>query len=138
MHETMWLVVDDKTYLITGCTICCAKCQFPPFLPFSSITMPRYWKMLSVEKTPTNSTFPLFHMKIRYLSHDYASKSYSTIVEWIFSNCINRTNTVNTRVRVTYYMIFGKPYLHTIYTPFTPTSKSHLFNYPYYTNYYPI
>ena len=23
MHEVMWLVVDDKTYLITWCVICC-------------------------------------------------------------------------------------------------------------------
>ena len=22
MYETMWFVVDDKTYLITGCVIC--------------------------------------------------------------------------------------------------------------------
>mgnify|MGYP001775010028 CR=1 FL=1 len=51
-------------------------------------------------------------MKMRYLSHDYASKSYSTIIEQNFFNCINRTNTVYTRVRVTHCMIFGKPYLH--------------------------
>ena len=50
-------------------------------------------------------------MKMRYLSHDYASKSYSTIIEQNFSNCINRINTINTRVRVTHYAIFGKPYL---------------------------
>ena len=50
-------------------------------------------------------------MKMRYLSHDYASKSYSTIIEQNFSNCINRTNTVHTRVRVTYYMIFCKHHL---------------------------
>ena len=64
--------------------------------------------MLTVSKTPENSTLQAFHMKMRYLSHDYASQSYSTIVEWIFSNCINRTNTVHTRVRVTHYMIFAK------------------------------
>ena len=51
-------------------------------------------------------------MKMRYLSHDYASQSYSTIIEQNFSNCINRSNTVHTRVRVTHYAIFGKPHLH--------------------------
>ena len=50
-------------------------------------------------------------MKIRYLSHDYASKSYSTIIEQNFSNCINRSNTVHTRVRVTCYIFFGKHHL---------------------------
>ena len=70
-------------------------------------------------------------MKMRYLSHDHTSKSYSTIIEQNFSNCINRTNTVHTRVRITHCIIFGKP-------QFTPTSKSHLLNYPYYTNYYDI
>ena len=70
-------------------------------------------------KTPENSTFPLFHIKMRYLSHDYASQSYSTVVEWIFSNCINRTSTVNTRVRVTYYMIFVKHPLHNSQHHFT-------------------
>ena len=98
--------------MITWCVNCCAKCQFHPFLPFSSITMPPSWKMLLVAKTPENSTFPLFHMKMRYLSHDYASQSYSTIIEQNFSNCINRINTVHTRVRVTHYMIFGKHHLH--------------------------
>ena len=50
-------------------------------------------------------------MKMRYLSHDYASKSYSTIIEQKFFNCINRFNTVHTRVRVTHYMIFVKHHL---------------------------
>ena len=62
-------------------------------------------------------------MKMRYLSHDYAIQSYSTIIEQNFSNCINRTNTVYTRVRVTRYMIFG---------------KHHLSNPPYYLTYYQI
>lgn len=124
-----WCVSYGNLYDITGYVICCAKCQFPPFLPFSSITMPPPWKILPVSKTPENSTFPLFHMKMRYLSHDYASQSYSTIIEQKFSNCINRTNTVHTRVRVTHYVIFGKHHL-------PHTSKHHLLNYPYYTNYY--
>lgn len=38
------LLFDD--YAITGYVVCCAKCQFLPFLPFPSITMPPYWKML--------------------------------------------------------------------------------------------
>ena len=37
----------------------------------------------------------------------------TTLIVQNFSNCINRINIVNTRVRVTHYMIFGK---HTIYT----------------------
>ena len=61
-------------------------------------------------------------MKIRYLSHDYASKSYSTIIEQNFYNCINRSNTVNTRVRVTHCMIFSKQ-------PFPHHSKSHLLSF---------
>ena len=73
-------------------------------------------------------------MKIRYLSHDYASKSYSTIIEQNFYNCINRTNTVHTRVRVTCYIFFGKHHLplpvNLIYY--------HLLNYPYYTISYHI
>ena len=59
-----WNVTDDKTYLITGCTICCAKCQFHPFLPFSSITMPPSWKMLPVQKTPVNSTLRAYRLII--------------------------------------------------------------------------
>ena len=47
-------------------------------------------------------------MKMRYLSHDYASQSYSTIIEQNFFNCTNRSNTVHTCVRVTHYMIFGR------------------------------
>ena len=42
--------------MITWYVVCCAKCHFLPFLPFSSITYPPSWKMLPVEKTPTNST----------------------------------------------------------------------------------
>ena len=75
-------------------------------------------------------------MKMRYLSHDYASKSYATIIEQKFSNCINRINTVNTRVRVTHYAIFGKHHLHipvnTIYSTIhiIPTILSHIqYNY---------
>ena len=30
------LLFDD--YSITGCVVCCAKCHFRPFLPFSSIS----------------------------------------------------------------------------------------------------
>ena len=60
----MLVVVDDKTYPITGYVSCCAKCQFPPFIPFSSITMPPSWKILSVEKTPTNSTLRAYQDKI--------------------------------------------------------------------------
>ena len=52
----------------------------------------------------------------------------TTLIVQNFSNCINRINTVNTRVRVTCYAFFGKPY-------FPHTSKSHLLNYPYYINY---
>ena len=63
-----WYVVCWKNIVIDNCMICglitwyvscCAKCQFLPFLPVSSITMPRSWKMLTVSKTPENSTFPL-------------------------------------------------------------------------------
>ena len=127
------IVIDNRVIcgLITSCASCCAKCHFHPFLPVSSITMPPSWKMLPIAKTPENSTFPLFHMKMRYLSHDYASKSYSTTIEQNFFNCINRSNTVNTRVRVTHYIIFGKPHL-------LHHRKSHLLNYPYYTNCYTI
>ena len=46
-------------YAITWSVNCCAKCQFHPFLLFSSISMPPSWKMLPVTKTPENSTFPL-------------------------------------------------------------------------------
>ena len=42
--------------VVTWYVICCAKCHFLPFLPFSSITMPPSWKMLEVSKTPENST----------------------------------------------------------------------------------
>ena len=68
---------------------------------------------------------------MRYLSYKYASKSYSTIVEENFSSCINRSNTVHTRVRVTWYEFFSKPYL------LLPVNLIyyHLLNYPYYTNY---
>ena len=128
--RVVWFVYEICE-LITWYVSCCAKCHFPPFLPFSSITMPPSWKILLIAKTPENSTFPLFHMKMRYLSHDYASKSYSTIIEQNFFNCINRSNTVHTRVRVTHYMIFGKPYLPNY-------SKSHLLNYPYYTIQYTL
>ena len=96
--------------------------------------MPPSLKMLLVSKTPENSTFPLFHMKIRYLSHDYASQSYSTIIEQKFFNCINRTNTVYIRVRVTCYIFFGK---HNLPLPVN-LIYYHLLNYPYYTNYYTI
>ena len=58
----VWIVVDDKTYLITWYVICCAKCQFLPFLPFSSITIPRYWKLLPVAKTPENSTLRVYRL----------------------------------------------------------------------------
>ena len=64
MHEVMWLVVDDKTYLITCCVICCAKCHFLPFLPSSSISQPPSWKMLPVSKTPENSTLRAYQDKI--------------------------------------------------------------------------
>ena len=43
-----WCVSYGNLYDITGCVICCAKCQFYPFLPASSITMPPSWKMLLV------------------------------------------------------------------------------------------
>ena len=46
-----------------------------------------------------------------------------------FYNCINRSNTVNTRVRVTHYMIFCK---HHLPLPVNPIYY-HLLNYPYYT-----
>ena len=62
MHEDIWFAVDDKTYLITWCVICCAKCHFHPFLPFSSITMPPSWKMLPAAKTPENSTLRAYHL----------------------------------------------------------------------------
>lgn len=71
-------LLDNDT--ITGYVICCARRHFLPFLPFSSRTMPPSWEMLSAAKTPENSTFPLFHMKMRYLSHDNASQSYTTKV----------------------------------------------------------
>ena len=58
----MWIVVDDKTYLITCCVICCAKCHFLPFLPVSSISHPPSWKMLPVAKTPENSTLRAYHL----------------------------------------------------------------------------
>ena len=132
--NSIWFVVFDSMYVITGYVICCAKCHFLSFLPFSSITMPRYCKMLPVTKTPENSTFPLFHMKMRYSSHNHASKSYSTIVEWIFSNCINRTNTVNTRVHITHYALFGKHHLLLLVN----LIYYHLPHYPYYANYYTI
>ena len=63
--RAMWIVVDDKTYLITGCASCCAKYQFLPFLPFSSITMPPSWKMLLSQKTPENSTLRAYRLIIR-------------------------------------------------------------------------
>ena len=53
--QAMWFVYEICG-LITWYVSCCAKCHFPPFLPFSSITMPRYWKMLPVSKTPENNT----------------------------------------------------------------------------------
>ena len=40
--------------------ICCAKCHFHPFLPFSSISQPPSWKMLPSQKTPENSTLRAF------------------------------------------------------------------------------
>ena len=60
LYGAWFFATCDNMHLITGYVNCCAKCHFHPFLPFSSITMPRYCKILSVAKTPENSTFPLY------------------------------------------------------------------------------
>ena len=59
--QVVWFVYEICG-LITLYVSCCAKCHFLPFLPASSITMPRSWKILSVEKTPTNSTLLAYHL----------------------------------------------------------------------------
>ena len=50
--HAMWFRDVDylSLYDITGCVVCCAKCQFHPFLPFSSITMPRPGKYYHLKK----------------------------------------------------------------------------------------
>ena len=65
----------------------------------------------------------------------------TTLIVQKFSSCINRISTVNTRVRVTCYIFFGKPYLlipvNTIYTyhllPFTQLSILYQLSYHIFT-----
>ena len=111
--------------MVTSCASCCAKCHFLPFLPFSSITMPRSWKMLPVQKTPKNSTLQAYHMKMRYLSHDYASKS-CLLHQTDFLDHKNRS-IYNGRyiTRVTYYMVFVKHHLSNPQHHFTYYKKSY-------------
>lgn len=59
---TSYASLNDDT--ITSYVVCCAKCHFLPFLPFSSRTMPRSWKFLAVTKTPTNSSLWAYYDKI--------------------------------------------------------------------------
>ena len=124
-------VVDD---LITWCVVCCAKCHFHPFLPFSSITMPRYWKMLPVAKTPENSTLRAYRliMRINPILQAFffrllrSSRNFTTVSISQYSD---------TRVHITHCIIFGKPYLLLPVNTIYHHSKHNLLNYPYYTNY---
>ena len=73
-------------------------------------------------------------MKMRYLSHDYASKSYSTIIEQNFSNCINRlVQFIRAYVLPDMQFLVNHIYLHLVNLIYY-----HLLNYPYYTISYHI
>ena len=91
VNSITWCASYGNLYDITGCVICCfcmvtgyvvccAKCQFLPFLQFSSITTPPSWKMLPVAKTPENSTLRAFchilpaYDAIRCLFRHYRTK----------------------------------------------------------------
>ena len=92
--------------------VCCAKCQFPPFLPASSITMPPSWKILSVDKTPTNSTLRAYHLILPVYD---TIQSHFFIIEQKFENGRSKSigqNRICSMLRITHIAFFGKPYLH--------------------------
>ena len=124
--RVVWFVVFC---MVTCCASCCAKCQFHPFLPFSSITMPRSWKILPVSKTPENSTLwayrlilPTYDTKRSHFLH-YRTKIRKMQIR------IDGQNLICSMLRITHIAFFGKHHL-------PHYSKSHLLKYPYYTKYY--
>ena len=132
MHDCMitGYVNCWSLYDITSYVICCAKCHLHPFLPFSSITMPPSWKMLSVQKTPENSTLQAYRLIMRINPILYAFFSDDSDRPEIFQLYQSASIVIHI-LRVTQYLIFSKHNL--------PLSVNliyyHLLNYPYYTKY---
>ena len=89
MHLITGYVICWSLYDITSYVICCAKRQFPPFLPASSISQPPSWKILSVSKTPENSTLRayLVIIGINPIKIDWFFQTTACSPE--ISNCIN-------------------------------------------------
>ena len=120
--------------------ICCAKCQFPPFLPSSSITMPPSWKILSVEKTPTNSTLrayrlilPAYDTKRSHFRH-YRTKIRKMQIRidgsknWYVARCA---------LHVLYFLVNNNfPIIKHNFPHLVNLIYYHLLNYPYYANCY--
>ena len=153
MHEAMWfvditsyviccffvwlhvvlVVVIDRMRMITWYMVCCAKCQFPPFLPFSSITMPPSWKMLTVSKTPENSTLRAYRLILPAYDTIRSHFLYYRTKFWKWQIKIDSLKSIyNTR-----YTLHDMHFLvNTIYYHLVNLIYYHLPNYPYYTNYY--
>ena len=95
-------------YAITWSVICCAKCQFPPFLPFSSITMPRSWEILLSWKTPENSTFLLFRAIYGHQNDHTVSLHIVDQNRLIRNPKIDSLKSICNMLRVTWYALFGR------------------------------
>ena len=120
--------------MITWYVNCCAKCNFHPFLPFSSITMPPSCKMLLMAKTPENSTLwayslilPAYDTKRSHFRY-YRTKirKLQIRIDGAIFNC--------STLHITCIVFFSK---HHLPLPVNPIYY-HLLNYPYYTNCYNI
>lgn len=122
----LWFVYEICG-LITWYVSCCAKCQFHPFLPASSISQPPSWKMLPVAKTPENSTLRAYRLilpaydTIRSHFLHYRTKIWKMQIKIDISK-------LDSPARVTWYAFFGKHYLHSqVNTIYPFTTISHIF-----------
>ena len=139
--QVLWFVYEICG-LITWYVSCCAKCHFHPFLPFSSITKPRYCKMLPVQKTPVNSTLQAYRLVL---------PGYDTIRSH-FRHYRTKNRKCQIRIdgsKIWYVARYTLHILHFLVNNHLPISKHnlphyskyHLLNYPYYINYsitYPL